>query len=436
MKKTIYIQWMHCASCEMTIKKASESINGIKVEHISSRTWTLRIEIDEEKKLPLLHTHICDCWYQVIQNEKDIVKEKINNKQLLISILIVSILVFVFYKLDFSQYLPSLSGKLSLRVAILMGIIASVSTCLAIVGSVVIGFSEYADKSKWIRQHIKTQILFQVWRIGWFFILGWLLGLLWQTIAISLTTTTILTIIVGVVVLWMWLHLLKIVPNITTLGIHLPKKRSEKTLTTKNPVFAPLIGVLTFFLPCGFTLSMQLIAMNTGNFREWWLAMMLFAIGTLPVLFSLWIWSSYIKDKKFKLLHTIIWILIIFFGIFTIMNGRRLLWWFSSTSNNQNISSITAEYEQIEIGHNWLNLVPEIITLTAGRDYELTITPSDNGKWCMNSLVIPWFDRTVHQIIKDIPIIYKIHNIKKGTYYVVCWTMGMYQWKIIVQQKI
>lgn len=49
-----------------------------------------------------------------MQNEQDITKEKINNKQLLISILIVGILAFIFYKLDFSQYLPSLNGDFSL----------------------------------------------------------------------------------------------------------------------------------------------------------------------------------------------------------------------------------------------------------------------------------------------------------------------------------
>ena len=433
MKKIIYIQGMHCISCEMTIKKSSETIDGVKVEHISAKTWKMQIEIHNEKNLPLIYQNICDCWYQVMQNEQDITKEKINNKQLLISILIVGILAFIFYKLDFSQYLPSLNGGFSLWVAILMWIVASISTCLAIVGSIVIGFSEYIDKSKWIRQHIKTQLLFQTGRIWWFFVLGWLLGLLGQTISLSLTITTIMTIIVGIVVVWMWLHLLKIMPNITTLGIHLPQSRSEKTLAKKNPVFAPLIGALTFFLPCGFTISMQLIAINTSSFRQGWLAMMVFAIGTAPVLFALWIWSSYIKEKKFKLLHTIIWTLIIFFGIFMIINGWRLIGWLSSTSNNQNINSITTEYEQVEIGHNGLNLVPEIITLTAGKNYELTITPNENGKWCMNSLVIPTLDRTVHQIIKNIPITYKIQNIKKGTYYVVCWTMGMYQWKIIAQ---
>lgn len=431
IKKTIYIQWMHCSSCEMLVKRACEEINGVKVKHISANKWIMDIEISDEKLVSLVNQNINNAWYKVINETENQKTQKINWGQLLLSVIIVAILVFIFYKLDISQYLPSTWDKLSLGVALLIGIIASLSTCLAIVGSIVIWFSEYLDASKTTWQKIKTQILFQLWRIWWFFLLWWLLWLIGKAVAISFTWTTILTMIVGVVVLWMWLHLLNILPSITSLGIHLPQSRSEKTLTNKNPILAPLIGALTFFLPCGFTLSMQLIAINTGNFRQWWLAMAIFALWTAPVLFAVWLWSSYIKDKKFKLAHTIIWMLIVFFGLFMITNSRHLLSWLTTNSNDN--ANFTWEYERIEIWHNWLNLVPEIVTLTAWKNYELIITPSENGKWCMVNLIIPWLDRSVNRIIKNQPITYKFNNIKYWTYNVVCWTMWMYQWQIIVQ---
>jgi hypothetical protein len=179
---------------------------------------------------------------------------------------------------------------------------------------------------------------------------------------------------------------------------------------------------------------MQLIAIKTGNFRLWGLAMAIFALGTAPVLLAVGLGSSYIKEKKFKLLHTIIWTLIVFFGIFMITNGRRLLGWLISTpNNNQNIISTTWAYERIEVGHDGLNIVPEIITLIAGKNYELIITPSENGKWCMVNLLIPGLDGKINRIIKWQPIIYKFINIQKGSYSIVCWTMWMYQGKIIVQ---
>lgn len=433
MKETIYIQGMHCASCEISIEKACESIEGINISHISAKTWTMDIEIHNKKNMSLLYQSIYDCWYQITKHKKDINKEKKLDKQVLIAIAIVGIVAFVFYKLDIQQYLPSSQGRFSLWIAISMGMVASISTCLAMVGSIVIGFSKYLVTSKWTIDQIKTQLLFQAGRIWWFFLLWWLLGLFGQAISPSLMVTTTLTIIVGIVVIRMWLHTLHMIPNITNLGFHLPKRRSKRMLTIKKPVFAPRIGAATFLLPCGFTISMQLIAINTSSFREGWLTMMFFAIGTAPVLFSLWIWSSYIKEKKIRFLHTILWTLIIFFWIFMITNGRRVVWSLRSRIDNQDNNQMISRYERKEIGHNGLYLVPEIITLTAGEDYELIITPSDDGKWCMSSLTIPKISREINVIKKNIPITYKIYNLKKGTYYVVCGNMGMYQWKIIAQ---
>lgn len=424
---------MHCASCEMLIKQSAQKIDGVKVESISANTGKMHIEILDEKHIPQIEKAIKDLWYQVTKEKSDEYKKEINRKHILQSVVVVGIFALIFYKLNVIQYLPSIGDKLSLWVALLMGIIASVSTCLAIVGSIVIGFAEYGDKETGTKNHLKTQLLFHAWRIGGFFLLWGILGLIGQAMVISLTTTTILTIIVGIVVFRMWLHLLGFAPNITSIGIHIPKRWSEKTLTTKNPIFAPLIGVLTFFLPCGFTLSMQLIAIKTGKFRLWGLAMAIFALGTAPVLFAVGLGSSYIKEKKFKLLHTIIWTLIVFFGIFMIMNGRRLLGWVARFTNTNQITTFTGEYQRVEIWFDGLALVPETTTLTAGRNYELIVTPTDNGKWCMVTETIPGIDNNIYTIVKWQPIIYKIVNIKKGEYNVVCWTMWMYQGKIIVQ---
>lgn len=65
------------------------------------------------------------------------------------------------------------------------------------------------------------------------------------------------------------LHILNIVPSITRFGFHLPKKLTTKIddLQQKESPFIPaIIGVLTFFLPCGFTQSMQLAAVASGSF--------------------------------------------------------------------------------------------------------------------------------------------------------------------------
>jgi len=155
--KKIFIDGMHCTSCEILITRSSETIAWVRVKNISANKWTMDVEYSDEKALPLIHQCICDAWYKVLDSEKAN-NNKINIKNLWISLLIVSVLAFVFYKLDLVKYLPPTTNA-SYWVALLMWIIASVSTCLAIVARIL-----------WISR-IKPAWLFSFWLM--------FLGLFW-----------------------------------------------------------------------------------------------------------------------------------------------------------------------------------------------------------------------------------------------------------------
>jgi sulfite exporter TauE/SafE len=61
-----------------------------------------------------------------------------------------------------------------------------------------------------------------------------------------------------------------------------------------------LIGIGTFFLPCGFTQSMQLYALSTGSFVQGAMTMFFFALGTFPVLALLSFSAFNIAHKPWK----------------------------------------------------------------------------------------------------------------------------------------
>jgi|GEM_PF-1738053 len=118
IKKDIYIQGMHCVSCELLIKKSSENIDGVKVQSISANTGTMVVEMMDENALPEIHQCICDAGYKVVDEPPHL--HRFNLDRLLISVGIVGVLAFIVYKLDIVQYLPSMGDKLSLGVALLM----------------------------------------------------------------------------------------------------------------------------------------------------------------------------------------------------------------------------------------------------------------------------------------------------------------------------
>lgn len=90
-------------------------------------------------------------------------------------------------------------------------------------------------------------------------------------------------------------------------------------------------------------------------------------------------------------------------------------------------------YETVNVWHDEFNLIPSTVNLSAGKSYKLIITPSADWWGCMNTMTIPGIDNNVYPIKKDQPITIIINNAQAGKYDVVCWSMGMYQGKIIVQ---
>lgn len=192
------------------------------------------------------------------------------------------------------------SSDVSYGTAFIIGLIASVSSCLAVVGGLVLSLSASSAKEggTW-----RTQALFHAGRLGGFFILGGLVGLLGNSLHLGLTANVVLGGIVALVMLILGINLLDIFHSTKRLQFTLPSGFSKHVMNGSNHdhYFAPvLVGIGTFFLPCGFTQSMQLYALSTGSFMQGALTMTVFALGTFPVLALLSFGSLNIAHKPWK----------------------------------------------------------------------------------------------------------------------------------------
>lgn len=431
--RKIKVYWMHCKSCEIILEKNIEKIKWVKVNKVSSKDWILDVDFKDSKSLDEIKNQIKESGYSLEKIKDD--KNTFSDYLLIIIIaLVVLILYLMIRNIEIFSFLWNYSN-VTTSVAIITWVVASLSTCLAVTWGIVVWFSRYVDSSKWISSHIKVQSAFHAWRILGFFILWWLLGMFWWFIGFSMWLNNILLIIAWVIMLYMWLNILKIVPSITNLWVSMPKAISNKILNIKNPAFSPLIWALTFFLPCWFTQSMQIVAMSSWSFLEGGMIMWAFALWTLPILFLVWLWSSYIKDKKFNAFNKVIWVLIVFFATSILFSAWNLMSFSDnkSDSTSEIVNNDSSTIEEISVKHNGYSLEPETVKLKYWTNYKLTITPDNNWIWCMSTLVIPKINNEVHPIKKWIPISYTLNNLEKWTYRVVCWSMWMSQWEIVVE---
>lgn len=181
-----------------------------------------------------------------------------------------------------------------------IGLIASVSSCLAIVGGLVLSLSASSAKEggTW-----RTQSLFHIGRIGGFFVLGGVVGMVGNSLHLGLTANVVLGGIVALVMLILGINLLDLFHFTKRLQVTLPASFSKHLMqgSRHEHYLAPaLIGIGTFFLPCGFTQSMQLYALSTGSFSQGSLTMFFFALGTFPMLALLSFGSLNIAHKPWK----------------------------------------------------------------------------------------------------------------------------------------
>jgi len=172
MKKAIHVKGMHCISCELILEKWLKKISWADLIMVNHKKWILEIDYkttsDYNKVVNLIEKN----GFKVVEKWE----KKSNNTQSeflwnIIAILVVVILFMTTKIFDLYSYLPDTSS-MSYSSAFLVWIIASVSTCLAITGWIIIGFSRYIDSTNWTSDHIKVKLWFQIWRILWFFLLG------------------------------------------------------------------------------------------------------------------------------------------------------------------------------------------------------------------------------------------------------------------------
>jgi sulfite exporter TauE/SafE/copper chaperone CopZ len=213
-------------------------------------------------------------------------------------------------------------GKVTYGTAFVIGIIASLSTCMAVVGGLVLSMSATFAKEG---DKIKPQLMFHGGRIVAFFLLGGVIGAIGSAFTLGTTGTFVLGLIIALVMMLLGINLLDVFPWAKRLQPSMPKfiGKHAHGISNFNHTFTPLlVGIATFFLPCGFTQSMQLYTLTTGSFLKGGLTMLAFALGTLPVLALISFSSFSIQNsKKSGIFFKSAGLIVILFALFNLINA-------------------------------------------------------------------------------------------------------------------
>lgn len=325
---TFHAHGMHCKACKLLIEGRLKNAEGITSVLVDEKHHTVMVTADStlspEELAAKLTTLIAKEGYS-LKTEKQEHSVNWNDFYLALPIALAFVLLFVLLqKMGIVNLIQA--DTVTYPVALLIGLVASVSTCLAVVGGLLLSVSANYAKSE---KNIQPQVMFHVGRLISFFVLGGVIGMIGSAFTLSAGVSVALSIGIGVVMLILGLNLLDIHPSMRKLQLHMPSfftKQASK-VHGKQHAFGPLlIGASTFFLPCGFTQTMQIYTLSTGSFLTGAFTMTAFALGTLPVLALISFTSFELgKGKWSGVFFKSAGLLVVAFAMINIINGLAVL---------------------------------------------------------------------------------------------------------------
>lgn len=439
---------MTCKSCEVLIESRLRSLPGIVGVHALSHKGIIQVTYHGEEPA---HVHLAEALkgtkYHVGCNGDATHTTRPRPGQLLGAIVIAIGIGLIFTKFGFFKGAGTLSGSMSVGAVFVLGLIAAASSCLATVGGLMItAVTQYTQNVRipTTATRIMPVASFIVGRILSYVILGGVLGALGAAFSPSPAVTGTIVIAAAVYMIVMGLDMVGLAPSwLKRLLPHMPKSLAHRMVggapTERRGLIAPfLTGAATFFIPCGFTQSLQIYALTTGSFTTSALIMGVFALGTAPALGILGLSLSSFSGRARTFVFQVAGALVFLMGVANIQNGLTITGhplntaWLKSTASVQaqvkasagNAAvSFDGTEQIIRMKADYNGYTPDQITIRAG---VLTRWQIDGSKayGCVSAFQVPGLgirrvlDKGINEISFTAP--------KAGQYVFSC-SMGMYR---------
>ncbi|MBL8030262.1 MAG: sulfite exporter TauE/SafE family protein [Candidatus Doudnabacteria bacterium] len=440
-KLIVPIRGMHCKSCEILIEENIKQIPGVKKVESSHVSGRAKIWFEENKPSQnAIGKAVEAAGYTVGQDDKKhwFSRNPRDYYYLVNAAAILFFLFIAFQMFGLSDIAGNLTSK-SIAMAGVIGLVAGISSCMALIGGLVLALSARHSESHPEAtpvQKFRPHLFFNLGRVLGFALFGGLIGLIGSALQPSPRFLGILTLLVGGVMILLGLKLVEVFPILQRVNLTLPKfvsrllgiKHEAKEYSHKS---AFLGGALTFFLPCGFTQAMQLYAVSTGNFVQGALIMSLFALGTAPGLLSIGGLSSAFKGSKARLFFATAGLAVILLGVFNVSNASRIVFPGSpETANTAQTSdnAITGTVQEVRMTQGGSGYSPNQFTVKKGNTVRWIIN-STNQYTCASYINMPAYK--ISRPLKAGENIIEFTPMKTGEIAFSC-SMGMYRGKFTV----
>lgn len=316
--ETYAIEGMTCRACEIRIQRALARVPGIESATADAGTGLVRVSTSRDVPRASIEAAVArageDYRLGSPRPRPWLTRDPVVWRDLAVAVVGVGLLA-VFLQASGLTTLADRVGTTatsgSLLVVVLLGLAAGFSTCMALVGGLVLGFSARAaaadgatgsgaaGRGNWARW--RPHVAFNAGRVIGFTMLGALTGLLGSAVTLSGAGLAIAMLAVAVVMTLLAVQLSGASPRLSAgllptlpdvLSSRLQRvadegRASGRSGALRATLTASAVGAATYLLPCGFTQAVQVYALSTGSAAQGAAIMGSFALGTTPGLLAI-----------------------------------------------------------------------------------------------------------------------------------------------------
>jgi sulfite exporter TauE/SafE/copper chaperone CopZ/plastocyanin domain-containing protein len=307
MTKTIRIGGMTCINCRDRIEKKLKSTAGIEDAEVRYETGTAELRYDDSIITLKEITQIIESLdYRVLDgSHKEPVSRIIGT---LVIILALYLLLRQFGVSGISSILPLAEAGMGYGMLFLIGLLTSVH-CVAMCGGINLSQTLGRGKDQAVTDGDPAQasagrlalllpsLLYNAGRVISYTLVGAIVGALGSLITVSGRFQGAVQLIAGIFMVIMGINMLGLFQGLKRFNLHLPKIFGSKVESARNNKSPLIVGLLNGLMPCGPLQAMQLYALSTGSPLRGGISMLMFSLGTIPLMFGLGALSSLLSGS-------------------------------------------------------------------------------------------------------------------------------------------
>ncbi|MBR1797800.1 MAG: sulfite exporter TauE/SafE family protein [Clostridiales bacterium] len=418
--KTIRVKGMFCVNCEERLRKSVGALPGVNVIKASFEEGIITLLYDEELTgLNKINETIENLGYEVVSQGESYVK--------IVSVLVIIVALYVIAdRLGFTSIFnifPSIDSSLGYGMLFVTGVLTSIH-CIGMCGGINLAQSTNSASKK--VSNLKSNLSYNAGRVVSYTLVGGLAGLIGQVLTPTKFMRGAVALVAGVVMIIMSLSMLGVFKPLRRLPLHLPRGLYSVLNKSSRKGYGSnfRIGLINGLMPCGPLQAMQIYAISTMSLFKGALSMLLFALGTVPLMLGFGLVSGRLNRKYASIMLTVSAVLIFAMGIHMSGTGLALSGFKLPEINRAedvrssvvkgDVQYITTyvdygEYESFEIQEGiplqWTIVVPE---------------GKLNG--CNGQIIIPKYDVTID--LHEGENVVSLPAMEEGTIPYSCW-MGM-----------